>query len=76
LWRRRDKAKALFFLCVGLTRFFPEDQKSNWQSHLPGSAAWEIHPVMKIEFSDQYRAYQQRTPLAITAVYLLAREMR
>jgi hypothetical protein len=28
------------------------------------------------EFGDQYRAYQQRTPLAITAVHLLAREIR
>jgi len=25
-----------------------EDQKSNRRSHLPGYAAWEIHPVMKI----------------------------
>jgi hypothetical protein len=28
------------------------------------------------EFGDQYRACQQRTPLAITAVHLLTREMR
>jgi hypothetical protein len=26
-----------------------KDQKSNRRSHLPGYAAWEIHPVMKIE---------------------------
>ena len=61
------------------------------ESYLPGFAAWEIHPVMKNrvqrlspsgadflvrEFGDQCRAYQQRTPLAITAVHLLTREMR
>jgi len=28
-----------------------KDQKSNRRSHLPGYAAWEIHPVMKIELS-------------------------
>jgi len=27
------------------------DQKSNRRSHLPGYAAWEIHPVMKLEIS-------------------------
>jgi hypothetical protein len=27
-----------------------KDQKSNRRSHLPSYAAWEIHPVMKIEF--------------------------
>jgi hypothetical protein len=26
-----------------------KDQKSNRRSHLPGYAAWEIHPVMKME---------------------------
>jgi hypothetical protein len=26
-----------------------KDQKSNRRSHLPGYAAWEIHPVMKIK---------------------------
>jgi hypothetical protein len=25
-----------------------KDQKSNRRSHLPGFAAWEIHPVMKL----------------------------
>jgi hypothetical protein len=25
-----------------------KDQRSNRRSHLPGYAAWEIHPVMKI----------------------------
>jgi hypothetical protein len=25
------------------------DQKSNRRSHLPGYAAWEIHPVMRLE---------------------------
>jgi hypothetical protein len=29
-----------------------QDQKSNRRSHLPDYAAWEIHPVMKIEVSD------------------------
>jgi hypothetical protein len=28
---------------------FPKDQKSNRQSHLPGYAAWDIHPLMKPE---------------------------
>jgi hypothetical protein len=28
-----------------------KDQKSNRRSHLPGYAAWEIHPVMKLELS-------------------------
>jgi hypothetical protein len=27
-----------------------KDQRLNRRSHLPGYAAWEIHPVMKIEF--------------------------
>ncbi len=26
-----------------------KDQKSNRRSHLPGYAAWEIHPVMNVE---------------------------
>jgi hypothetical protein len=26
-----------------------KDQKSNRRSHLPGYAAWEIHPVMRID---------------------------
>jgi hypothetical protein len=26
-----------------------KDQKLNRRSHLPGYAAWEIHPVMKME---------------------------
>jgi hypothetical protein len=26
-----------------------KDQKSNRRSHLPGYAAWEIHPVMKLD---------------------------
>jgi hypothetical protein len=26
-----------------------KDQKSNRRSHLPGYAAWEIHPVMRLE---------------------------
>jgi hypothetical protein len=26
-----------------------KDQRANRRSHLPGYAAWEIHPVMKIE---------------------------
>src|SRR5207247_7957428 len=26
-----------------------KDQKSNRRSHLPGYAAWEIHPVIKLE---------------------------
>jgi hypothetical protein len=26
-----------------------KDQKPNRRSHLPGYAAWEIHPVMKME---------------------------
>jgi hypothetical protein len=26
-----------------------KDQRSNRRSHLPGYAAWEIHPVMKLE---------------------------
>ena len=26
-----------------------KEQKSNRRSHLPGYAAWEIHPVMKID---------------------------
>jgi hypothetical protein len=30
-----------------------KDQRSNRRSHLPGYAAWEIHPVMKIELSNQ-----------------------
>ena len=30
----------------------PKDQ-SNWRKYLPDYAAWEIHPVMKIEFSNQ-----------------------
>jgi hypothetical protein len=25
------------------------DQRANRRSHLPGYAAWEIHPVMKLE---------------------------
>jgi hypothetical protein len=29
-----------------------KDQKSNRRSHLPGYAAWEIHPVMKLELSN------------------------
>ena len=29
-----------------------KDQKSNRRSHLPGYAAWEIHPVMEIELGD------------------------
>ena len=29
-----------------------KDQKANRRSHLPGYAAWEIHPVMKLEFSN------------------------
>jgi hypothetical protein len=37
----------------------------------PGGADFLVR-----EFGNQYRAYQQRTPLAITAVHLLAREMR
>jgi hypothetical protein len=28
--------------------YSPKDQKSNRRSHLPGYAAWEIHPAMKI----------------------------
>jgi hypothetical protein len=30
-----------------LTAYAPKDQ-SNRRSHLPGYAAWEIHPVMKL----------------------------
>jgi hypothetical protein len=37
----------------------------------PGGADFLVR-----EFGDQYRAYQQRTPLAITAVHLLTREIR
>jgi len=41
---------------AGLTRLLAlvdvghslKDQKSNRRSHLPGYAAWEIHPVMKL----------------------------
>jgi hypothetical protein len=29
-----------------------KDQRSNRRSHLPGYAAWEIHPVMKVEVTD------------------------
>jgi hypothetical protein len=29
-----------------------KDQKSNRRSHLPGYAAWEIHPVTKIAVND------------------------
>jgi hypothetical protein len=29
-----------------------KDQRSNRRSHLPGYAAWEIRPVMKIELSN------------------------
>jgi hypothetical protein len=29
-----------------------KDQRSNRRSHLPGYAAWEIHPVMKLEVAD------------------------
>jgi hypothetical protein len=31
--------------------------QSNRRSHLPDYAAWEIHPVMKIEVSDSVRPY-------------------
>jgi len=39
--------------CVGKA-FFDighslKDQRSNRRSHLPGYAAWEIHPVMKLD---------------------------
>jgi hypothetical protein len=30
----------------------PKDQRLNRRSHLPGYAAWEIHPVMKLELGN------------------------
>jgi hypothetical protein len=30
-----------------------KDQRLNHRSHLPGYAAWEIHPVMKIAINDR-----------------------
>jgi hypothetical protein len=34
------------FFDIGHSR---KDQRANRRSHLPGYAAWEIHPVMKLE---------------------------
>ena len=32
-----------------------KDQRSNRRSHLPGYAAWEIHPVMKLEYKQSLK---------------------
>jgi hypothetical protein len=41
----------------------PKDQ-SNWRKYLPGYAAWEIHPVMKIELSDLRARMKSRIPVS------------
>jgi hypothetical protein len=55
----RDMSKALHIPTITLTSkaFFDvshslKDQRLNRRSRLPGYAAWEIHPVMKIELSN------------------------
>jgi hypothetical protein len=44
-WRRQRKRRVKAFWDVGHA---PKDQ-SNRRSHQPGYAAWEIHPVIKLE---------------------------
>jgi hypothetical protein len=39
-----------------------KDQKLNRRSHLPGYAAWEIHPVMKMGCSNEVLGNNRRQP--------------
>jgi len=37
-----------------------KDQRLNWRSHVPGDAAFEIHPMMKLTSNNSLSAHSNR----------------